>query len=464
MDAMSLAAEKDSGVRAEKLGCAIFRARHNLRFACVAGSMYKGIASKEIVIKMARAGMLGFLGTGGMKLDRMEQDIRVIQRELQPGQSYGANLLCNVVQPEVERQTVDLLLRLKVSRVEASAYTQVSSELVRYRLKGLREKNDGTVECTNKLIGKVSRPEVAEQFMSPAPERLVQKLVENGGVTKEEADLSRRVPMAEDVCVEADSGGHTDRGVAYALVPAIIMLRNQLEEKFGYAEKICVGASGGLGTPHAIAASFILGADFVLTGSVNQCTVEAGTSDAVKDLLQNAEVQDTDIVPAGDMFEMGAKVQVFKKGLLFPTRAKKLYEIWRQYSSIDEIDEATRKQIEQKYFKKSFEDVFAETREHYGKVFPAAIARAEKDPRHKMALIFRWYFVHGNRMALSGNVNATEDFQIHCGPALGSFNSWVKGTKLEYWRNRHVDEINEKLMVEAAGLLERRFQEMRDGE
>src|SRR6202171_1641228 len=94
--------------------------------------------------------------------------------------------------------------------------------------------------------------------------------------------------------------------------------------------------------PPAVAASFILGADFVLTGSVNQCTVEAGTSDAVKDLLQHANVQDTDIVPAGDMFEMGGKVQVFKRGLLFPARAKKLYDLYRQYNSLDEIDAQTR--------------------------------------------------------------------------------------------------------------------------
>ena len=49
-----------------------------------------------------------------------------------------------------------------------------------------------------------------------------------------------------------------------------------------------LGAAGGLGVPEAVAAAFVLGADFVLTGSINQCTAECGTSERVKDMLQQA--------------------------------------------------------------------------------------------------------------------------------------------------------------------------------
>lgn len=54
-------------------------------------------------------------------------------------------------------------------------------------------------------------------------------------------------------------------------------------------------------------------ADFVETGSINQCTVEAGTSDMVKNMLLKLNIQDTDYVTASDMFEYGAKMQVVKK-------------------------------------------------------------------------------------------------------------------------------------------------------
>jgi trans-AT polyketide synthase/acyltransferase/oxidoreductase domain-containing protein len=418
--------------------------------------MYKGIASKEIVVCMANAGLLGFLGTGGMRLDRIESDLRYIQQNVRSGEVYGLNLLCNVVQADVERATVELYLRQNVVRVEAAAYTQVTPDLVRFRVNGLTRRADGSVHAPRQIMAKISRPEVAEQFLNPPPERTLQKLLEAGKITRDEAQFGKSIPLASDLCVEADSGGHTDRGVAYALMPAILLLRDRISEARGYAEKIAVGASGGLGTPQAIAASFVMGADFVLTGSINQCTVEAGTSDRVKDLLQQADVQDTDIVPAGDMFEMGAKVQVFKKGLLFPTRAKKLYDLYRQFPAWEQIEEATRRQIETKYFKRGFDAVYAETKEHYGKVFPEAIARAERDPRAKMALVFRWYFVHSNRLALRGDADQPEDYQIHCGPALGSFNQWVKGTSFENWRGRHVDQIGELLMREAAKVLEER--------
>jgi trans-AT polyketide synthase/acyltransferase/oxidoreductase domain-containing protein len=236
-----------------------------------------------------------------------------------------------------------------------------------------------------------------------------------------------------------------------------------ISQNHRYSVPICVGAAGGLGTPEAVAAAFILGADFVLTGSVNQCTVEAGTSDAVKDLLQQADVQDTDLVPAGDMFEMGAKVQVFKKGLLFPGRAKKLYDVYRQFNSLEDIDAQTRTQIETRYFKRTFADVYAETKAFFLRAMPETIERAERDPKHKMALVFRWYFVHSSRLARVGNPDEKVDYQIHCGPALGAFNQSVKGTPFENWRNRHVDEIAERLMTGASSILENRFHAFRFG-
>lgn len=83
--------------------------------------------------------------------------------------------------------------------------------------------------------------------------------------------------------------------------------------KASLSRQIHIGLAGGIGTPQAAVAAFMMGADFILTGSINQCTVEAGTSDCVKNLLQEINVQDTDYAPAGDMFELGAKAQVLKK-------------------------------------------------------------------------------------------------------------------------------------------------------
>jgi trans-AT polyketide synthase, acyltransferase and oxidoreductase domains len=457
----AVAASAPRGSRAERLGSQAFRSTYGVRLAYVAGSMYKGISSKELVIRMGRAGLMGFLGTGGMPLARVEEDLLAIQAALRSGEAWGMNLLHSIERPAREEELVEVFLRHGVRNVEASAYVQLSPALVRYRVKGLHRLPDGRVEAPHRIIAKVSRPEVARVFMSPPPPALLDALVQRGKVSAEEARLAREIPMAGDICVEADSGGHTDQGVASALLPAMMTLREQMMAEHGYATRLRVGAAGGIGTPQAAASAFVMGADFIVTGSINQCTVEAGTSEPVKELLETLDVQDMTYAPAGDMFELGAKIQVVRRGLFFPARANRLHALYQQYGSLDELDAQTRQQLQEKYFHRSFEEVWEETRRHYLRVDPEVVERAERNPKKKMALVFRWYFVHTSRLALSGSREQRTDYQIHCGPALGSFNQWVKGTPLASWRNRHVDEIAFKLMAATDEWLERQFQALR---
>jgi trans-AT polyketide synthase/acyltransferase/oxidoreductase domain-containing protein len=89
---------------------------------------------------------------------------------------------------------------------------------------------------------------------------------------------------------------------------------------------------------------------------------------------------------------------------------------------------------------------------------PGEIDKADRNPKHKMALVFRWYFIHTMNLALQGKQDRRVDFQVHCGPSLGAFNQWVRGTELEDWRRRHADQIGEQLIQETADLLNRRFQ------
>lgn len=441
---------------ARRLGSEHFRREYGLKYAYATGAMYRGIASKELVVAMGRAGLMGFLGTGGLSPERIRADIAFIQRELAPQQAYGMNLIANVGSPETEMKTVELYLETGVRTIEASAFMQITPALVRYRLSGLRQLADGPVECQHRIVAKISRPEVARGFMGPAPERIVARLLADGLITPAQARLAPGVPMASDICVEADSGGHTDQGVALVMLARMQRLRQEC----GHDERTMrVGLAGGLGTPEAVAAAFVMGADFVVTGSINQCTVEAATSDVVKDMLQDIDIQDTAYAPAGDMFELGSKVQVMKKGVFFPARANRLAALYQQYESLDELPADVRAQLEEKYFRKSLESVWAETRSFFeGRGQLAEIEKAERSPKHKMALVFRWYFGHSMRAAFNGDEKNRVDYQIHTGPALGAFNRWVKGTSWENWRARHVDQIGERLMVEAGQVLARRLE------
>lgn len=440
----------------ENLGDKNFKKEYNLKYPYITGSMYKGIASKELVIKMAKSGLMGFFGAGGVSLNKIEEDIKAIRSALSNGEPFGVNILYHPEDPIYEEKLVDLFIGQNVTKVEVSAFMQITPSLIRYKAQGI-EKDNGTANTKNKIIAKVSRPEIAEQFMSPAPAKIIQGLLDQDKIDATQAELLKKIPVADDICVEADSGGHTDRGVASVLMPAMLKLRDDMMSKYNYAKKICIGAAGGISTPQSMASAFILGADFVVTGSVNQCTVEAATSDLVKDLLQQMNIQDTDYAPAGDMFELGAKVQVLKKGLFFAARANKLYELYKHYDSLNSINLKTRQQIQDKYFNRTFEEVYSDVKDFFSEVDPSQIEKAEKNEKHKMALIFRWYFNYATELALNGISDQKVNFQIHCGSSLGAFNQYVKGSVLEDWRNRHVDIIANKLLNDTVAYLNSRY-------
>ena len=446
---------------APQLGAQSFRDRYGLRLSYASGSMYRGISSVDMVVRMANAGLMSFLGTGGFSPEEIKSSITLIKKRMNGSGCYGMNLLCNLDSPDDEIRQIETYIKHGINLIEASAFLQITPAIVLFRLKGLKPNADDSLHQPSRIIAKVSRPEVAESFLSPAPRKIIDQLIQSGKITEEEGRLGESIPIASDITVEADSGGHTDQGNPYTLLPAMITLRNRMVEHHGYQESIHIGAAGGIGTPEAAAAAFMLGADYVQTGSINQCTVEAGISDQVKSMLESINVQDTAYAPAGDMFEIGAKVQVLRKGVFFPARANKLYELYRQHKSIDEIDPKTRKQLEDKYFKRTLEDIWQETSAYLQKKHPKEHATIVANPKQKMAWIFRSYFAYSTRLAFEGKKEATVDFQVHTGPALGAFNQWVKGTPLESWRNRHVDELADKLMHGSAKIITRFYTQVR---
>jgi trans-AT polyketide synthase/acyltransferase/oxidoreductase domain-containing protein len=437
------------------LGSKEFRDTYGIKYSYVAGAMYRGIASKELVVKMGKSRMLAYLGTGGMELKEISRNIDEIQQALGDNPVYGMNLLHNMSEPALEMKTVELYHKKGVHNIEASGYIQITEPLVYYLASGLEKGISEKINIKNRILAKVSRPEVAEAFMSPAPDKILNKLLANNKITKEQFELAKTIPMSFDICIEADSGGHTDKGVAMVLFPSIQRLRDDLCAKYRYVTQIRLGLAGGIGTPQSAASAFVMGADFILTGSINQCTIEAGISNTVKDLLEKINVQDTEYAPAGDMFEIGAKVQVLKKGVLFPARANKLFNLYHQYDSIDEIPQKVIAQLERSYFKKTISEIWEETKTYLrSRSLDTEIMKAEQTPKRKMALVFRWYFGFSSRLAFEGDLDKRVDFQVHTGPALGAFNQWVKGTTLENWKNRHVDEIGEKIMKSTSQLLQ----------
>ena len=77
------------------------------------------------------------------------------------------------------------------------------------------------------------------------------------------------------------------------------------------------------------------------------------------------------MAPAVDMFEMGVKLQVLKRGTLFAMRGNKLYEFYRNYASMDDIPAKERENIEKSIFRMSLDDVWAKTREYFQEIDPS---------------------------------------------------------------------------------------------
>ncbi|MEO0013572.1 MAG: hypothetical protein RLZZ535_1961, partial [Cyanobacteriota bacterium] len=186
--------------------------------------------------------------------------------------------------------------------------------------------------------------------------------------------------------------------------------------------------------------------------SVNQSCVEAGTCLQVKKLLAEAEMHDVMMAPAADMFEMGVKLQVLKRGTMFAMRAQKLYELYKNYDSIADIPTPEKTKIEKQIFRLSLDEVWQHTSKYLAQNNPDKLAKANHNPKLKMALIFRWYLGLSSRWSNTGEANREIDYQIWCGPAMGAFNNWVKGSYLEPVAERHVVDVAQQILTGAAYL------------
>lgn len=435
----------------EWLGDHRFTRIHGSRFAYIVGEMARGIATPRMVVAAARAGLVGFYGSAGLRPETISAGLDEIEAGLGKGApAWGANLIHTPQQPGYERAVVDLFLVRKIARVSASAFMQLSPEIVRYSAAGLSRDENGAVIRSTYVFAKVSRAEVARQFMAPAPASILTDLVARGDITAEQADLAASVPVACDITAEADSGGHTDNRPAGPLFSSLVQARREVCAAHGLkADDIRIGLGGGIGTPWAAASAFQMGAAYIITGSVNQAAVESGLSLAGRKLLANAGPADIAMAPAADMFEHGVEVQVLKRGSLFAMRGARMRQIYKTRES-HEACTAQEKAFIETALGESFESAWQKTRAFMAGSNSKELAKAEADPRHKLALVFRRYLFFGAQWARDGDESRLRDFQIWCGPAMGAFNEWAKGSPLEALDNRSVKQIAWNLLDGAA--------------
>ena len=435
-------------LRPETLGDPEFKAFYGIRYPYIAGAMANGITSVDMVEAVGRAGMLGFFGAAGLPLSAVASAIDALETRL-GDLPYGFNLIHSPHEPDLEAGIVDLYLKRGVRCVSASAFLRMTLPLVAYRIRGVYRDNDGNVVCPNKIIGKVSRVEVAEKFLSPPPAKMIAKLRADGRISEDEAALAAQIPMADNLTAEADSGGHTDNRPALTLLPTMMALRDRVTEQYRYPRRPKVGLGGGIAAPESAAAALSMGAAFILTGTVNQACVESGTCDEVRQMLAEAGQADVIMAPAADMFELGVKVQVLKRGTMFPVRATKLYEVYQRYGRWEDVPHDQQAALERDVFRRAFDEEWRLTREFFLHRDPKQVERAEKDPRHLMALVFRSYLGQSSKWSVNGVSDRKIDYQIWCGPAIGAFNEWTRDTFLEQPQHRKTVTVARNMLFGA---------------
>merc|ERR1719502_820702 len=284
-----------------------FMEQYGVNYPLYTGAMAKGIASADLVIAAGQNGMLGSLGAGGLPPHKVQQALDKVQAAL-PNGPYAVNLIHSPYDDLLEKRNVDLFLEKGVRVVEASAFMTLTPHVVGYRVAGLeKDPATGKTLTRNSIIFKVSRTELADMALRPPPAEIVAKLLKQGLITAEQAALAPTVPMCDDVAVEADSGGHTDNRPMPVLLPVVLARRDEVAKETGV--RVRVGAGGGIGCPEAALAAFAMGADFIVTGTINQMARQSGTCDTVRKQLSQATYSDVVMAPAADMFEMGVDLQ-----------------------------------------------------------------------------------------------------------------------------------------------------------
>jgi trans-AT polyketide synthase/acyltransferase/oxidoreductase domain-containing protein len=135
---------------------------------------------------------------------------------------------------------------------------------------------------------------------------------------------------------------------------------------------------------------------------------------------------------------------------MFGPRATKLYELYRDHDGLEFIPPDEKARLEKEILGRPAEDIWAETKAFFSERDPREVARAEREPKHRMALVFRWYLGLSSKWAIAGEPSRKMDYQIWSGPAMGAFNAWVKGTFLEKPEQRTVVQIARNLLEGAA--------------
>ncbi len=239
---------------AEDFGDPEFKRTYGLRYALYGGSS----TDSHIAVALGKAGCMGAYDSNGVEPDVVAREIDNMKSAL--GEKPFLIQMHSGKNADTQMRLVRLLIEKNVIGVEASGFTYPSAALLCFRLNGIREE-DGKIIIPHKIIAGVSREDVLEKFVSPPDPKLVASLLKAGCITAREAALAPRIPVADDITVDAGPN-------MMSMLPALVAHCNRKQARFGYQQKVRVGAGGVIGTGVGCLAAFEMGAAYVVADPV----------------------------------------------------------------------------------------------------------------------------------------------------------------------------------------------------
>lgn len=413
------------------LGSKDFREEYNVNYAYVVSGLKRGITGVEVAKKLYKNKILGFVGIDCLDKEEVKKIIEHAKTEIPP-EYLGVHFSNDLYDSDRAEKIINYLIEQNICNIEVSDFVKPSKELIKYRLKGIRVASNGKITFSNKILVHASTIKCAKAFMNPISDKLLKEMVLAGDITEEIAALAVTVPICDDICIDDEWHG----------MEAIGKLRD-IGNINTYVKNIRFGIGGRIGGPASVALAFFCGADFVVTTAINQCTIEANTSEYVKELLQDATENDFAYAPTDELFEFGLRTSVLKKGSLYHIRATKIYEIYCQYNGIEDIPLDIRNTIFMKYYKTSLEEVFANITKQMNE---EEVRRLEGRPKEKMGLIFKWLLVKSFKDACVGNIENKANYLVLASREMADLNRFFENTEHFAWGNRSVVDIAVGLM------------------
>lgn len=451
---------------AERLGAARFRERYGLRLAWVASGTGDGAVGEEVCRAAREAGLAAFADSVGPVdfADQMgpsdfadptgpaartgpaaapdagpvpdgprtaeapaEALVQAVTAAARHG--WGIGLRAG---PGADR-LVTLLLDRGVRHVEADHPYGPDAALVRFRFTGAQRTPAGTPVARRHVLARVSGLDQAAAFLRPPSPDLLAELVRTGGLSAQEADAARELPVASDLAVQAPAGWHADGADAYQLLPSVAALA----ARGPGPEPVHVGLRGVVGTPEQAATAFALGAAFLVSTSLTACAPNARLSAQLGRTLTEVTDDDLTWAPTERYATLGVPARVVRRGTLFPARAHLLHRLLRAHRFLAEVPAARRRHIE--------EEVLGG---------PAAgLPPGPLDGRVRTTDVFRWYVRETARRTGAGDPVRPLDHQLPCDPELTHFNRAALGTELAARQARTPGAVAGHLLTKAAELL-----------